>query len=78
MYGKNFQQRYGLYFEIFLNKIGTNLSKIYYDEDILMTNLQQIVSKQLDAIAFEWKIRKWNWWNITSIKLKCRIKEILT
>ena len=49
MYEQNFQQRYGLYLEIFLNKIGPNLTKIYYDEDILMTNLQEIASKQLDV-----------------------------
>ena len=48
MYEQNFQQRYGLYLEIFLNKIGPNLTKIYYDEDILMVNLQQIATKQLD------------------------------
>jgi hypothetical protein len=33
---------------MFLNKIGPNLTKIYYDEDILMVNLQQIATKQLD------------------------------
>ena len=49
MYEQNFQQRYGLYLEIFLNKIGPNLTKIYYDEDILMTNLEQIASKQLEV-----------------------------
>ena len=48
MYEQNFQQRYGLYLEIFLNKIGPNLTKIYYDEDILLTNLQEIALKQLD------------------------------
>ena len=48
MYEQNFQQRYGLYLEIFLNKIGPNLTQIFYDEDILMTNLQQIALKQLE------------------------------
>ena len=48
MYEQNFQQRYGLYLEMFLNKIGPNLTKIYYDEDILMTNLQNIALAQLD------------------------------
>jgi hypothetical protein len=48
MYEQNFQQRYGLYLEIFLNKLGPNLTKIYYDEDILMTNLQEIALKQLE------------------------------
>ena len=51
MYEQNFQQRYGLYLEIFLNKIGPNLTKIYYDEDILMTNLQEVALKQLDFKA---------------------------
>ena len=51
MYEQNFQQRYGLYLEIFLNKIGPNLTKIYYDEDILMTNLQTIALAQLDSKA---------------------------
>ena len=48
MYEQNFQQRYGLYLEIFLNKIGPNLTKIFYEEDILMTNLQEVALKQLD------------------------------
>ena len=49
MYEQNFQQRYGLYLEIFLNKIGPNLTKIYYEEDILMTNLQEIANRQLNS-----------------------------
>ena len=48
MYEQNFQQRYGLYLEIFLNKIGPNLTKIFYDEDILMTSLQEMSLTQLD------------------------------
>ena len=48
MYEQNFQQRYGLYLEIYLNKIGPNLTKIYYDEDILMTNLQEIANRQMN------------------------------
>ena len=51
MYEQNFQQRYGLYLEIFLNKIGPNLTKIYYEEDILLTNLQEVALKQLDFKA---------------------------
>ena len=46
MYEQNFQQRYGLYLEIFLNKIGPNLTKIFYDEDTLLLNLNKI-SKQI-------------------------------
>ena len=48
MYEQNFQQRYGLYLEIYLNKIGPNLTKIYYDEDILMINLQEIANRQMN------------------------------
>ena len=48
MYEQNFQQRYGLYLEIFLNKIGPSLTKIFYDEDILMENLKEVALKQLD------------------------------
>ena len=48
MYEQNFQQRYGLYLEIFLNKIGPTLTKIFYDEDILLTNLQTIADAQSD------------------------------
>ena len=47
MYEQNFQQRFGLYLEIFLNKIGPNLTKIFYDEDILMTSLQEMSKTQL-------------------------------
>ena len=46
MYEQNFQQRYGLYLEIFLNKIGPNLAKIFFDEDILMTKLEEICETQ--------------------------------
>ena len=46
MYEQNFQQRYGLYLEIFLNKIGPNLTKIFYDEDILLTELENICEAQ--------------------------------
>ena len=46
MYEQNFQQRYGLYLEIFLNKIGPNLAKIFFDEDILMTRLEEICEAQ--------------------------------
>ena len=49
MYEQNFQQRYGLYLEIFLNKIGPKLTQIFYDEDILMTCLQEISKTQLDS-----------------------------
>ena len=47
MYEQNFQQRFGLYLEIFLNKIGPILTKIFYDEDILLTTLQEISKTQL-------------------------------
>ena len=46
MYEQNFQQRYGLYLEIFLNKIGPNLAKIFFDEDLLMTKLEEICEYQ--------------------------------
>ena len=46
MYEQNFQQRYGLYLEIFLNKIGPNLTKIFFDEDILMNKLEEICEVQ--------------------------------
>ena len=46
MYEQNFQQRYGLYLEIFLNKIGPNLAKIFYDEDILLNKLEEICEGQ--------------------------------
>ena len=47
MYEQNFQQRYGLYLEIFLNKIGPKLTQIFYDEDILLTSLQDMAKSQL-------------------------------
>ena len=46
MYEQNFQQRYGLYLEIFLNKIGPNLTKIFYDEDKLLIELENICEAQ--------------------------------
>ena len=46
MYEQNFQQRYGLYLEIFLNKIGPTLTKIFYDEDILISKLEEICEEQ--------------------------------
>ena len=48
MYEQNFQQRYGLYLEIFLNKIGPNLTKIFFDEDILLAKLDEICVGQKD------------------------------
>ena len=48
MWEQNFQQRYGLYLEIFLNKIGPNLTKIFFDEDVLMTKLEEICQIQKD------------------------------
>ena len=48
MYEQNFQQRYGLYLEIFLNKIGPNLAKIFFDEDLLLTKLEEICERQKD------------------------------
>ena len=46
MYEQNFQQRYGLYLEIFLNKIGPTLTKIFYDEDQLLLELEKICEAQ--------------------------------
>ena len=46
MYEQNYQQRYGLYLEIFLNKIGPTLTKIFYDEDMLLTKLEEICEGQ--------------------------------
>ena len=46
IYEQNFQQRYGLYLEIFLNKIGPTLTKIFYDEDILISKLEEICEQQ--------------------------------
>ena len=68
MYEQNFQQRFGLYLEIFLNKIGPILTKIFYDEDILLTTLQEISKTQLGDKSksrekiklFEEKIKLYN------------------
>ena len=46
MYEQNFQQRYGLYLEVFLNKIGPTLTKIFYDEDTLLLKLDGICESQ--------------------------------
>ena len=46
MYEQNFQQRYGLYLEIFLNKIGPTLTKIFYDEDQFLLELEGICEAQ--------------------------------
>ena len=46
MYEQNFQQRYGLYLEIFLNKIGPTLAKIFFDEDKLLSCLEEICESQ--------------------------------
>ena len=46
MYEQNFQQRYGLYLEIFLNKIGATLAKIFFDEDKLLSSLEEICESQ--------------------------------
>ena len=46
IYEQNFQQRFGLYLEIFLNKIGPNLTKIFFDEDLLLLKLEQICEEQ--------------------------------
>jgi hypothetical protein len=39
MYSPNVQQRFGLYLEVFLNKIGKNMRKIFEDEAWLMKSL---------------------------------------
>ena len=65
MYEQNFQQRYGLYLEIFLNKIGPNLAKIFYDEDILLNKLEEICEGQKNK---KWgKKEKQNCFNKTII-----------
>ena len=46
MYEQNFQQRYGLYLEIFLNKIGPTLTKIFFDEESLLYKLEEICEEQ--------------------------------
>ena len=42
MYNQNVQQRFGLYLEVFLNKIGPTLGTIFNDEDFLIKNLIKI------------------------------------
>ena len=88
MYEQNFQQRFGLYLEIFLNKIGPNLTKIFYDEDILMTSLQEMSQTQLgnkhkqkDKVhLFEESIKAYNEKMESDVSLpinfKYRIKKI--
>lgn len=44
MYNPMVQQRYGLYLEIFLNKIGKNIRKIFEDEDILIKALLEVAN----------------------------------
>ena len=46
MYEQNFRQRYGLYLEIFFNKIGLTLTEIFYDEDKLLLELEGICETQ--------------------------------
>ena len=42
MYNPNVQQRFGLYLEVFLNKIGPDLRKIFEEETWLIERLLQI------------------------------------
>jgi hypothetical protein len=42
MYNPNVQQRFGLYLEVFLNKIGKNLRKIFEDESWLIKSLLRV------------------------------------
>ena len=41
IYNQDFQQRFGIYLEIFLNKIGKQFSRIFSDEDSLIKDLIQ-------------------------------------
>ena len=45
MFDQNVQQRFGLYLEVFLNKISRPLYKIFKDEDTLLKNLIVIAEK---------------------------------
>ena len=45
MFNQNVQQRFGLYLEVFLNKISKPLYKIFKDEDALLKNLVVIAEK---------------------------------
>ena len=42
LYNQSFQQKFGIYLEIFLNKIGPKLCKIFKDEKFLLFNLSNI------------------------------------
>ena len=49
MYNQDVQQRFGLYLEVFLNKIGPTLGHIFNDEDFLIKNLIKIAEIPKDA-----------------------------
>jgi len=65
MYNTNIRQRFGLYLEIFLSKIGDDLRKIFEDEVLLIKNLLEV-----SDIAF---INK----NITKEKIKSTLENKL-
>ena len=39
MNNKFYKQKFGLYLDVFLNKIGEEISKVFYEEDFLMKNI---------------------------------------
>ena len=53
MYNPEVQKRYGLYLEVFLNKISEGLYKIFKDEDYLLKELVQIAIKVKEKIPKE-------------------------
>ena len=53
MYNPEVQKRYGLYLEVFLNKISEELYKIFKDEDYLLKELVQIAIKVKEKIPKE-------------------------
>ena len=53
MYNPEVQKRFGLYLEVFLNKISEGLYKIFKDEDYLLKELVQIAIKVKEKIPKE-------------------------
>ena len=68
IYNQDFQQRFGIYLEIFLNKIGKEFSRIFSDENSLLKNLieaakifhQKSLSKEEQLINFHKILEKIN------------------
>ena len=68
MYNQNVQQRFGLYLEVFLSKIGETLSSIFKDESFLIKELLQISdipnvqrkNKDETKIEFKKALKKFN------------------